>query len=269
MPTPPNLGSSPNSSQTSIASNLQEFRDGSSRPIPLRPKAPQVSYAQTLPGSANSSQSSLVTPFAPHSQRLSAPMVSSWTLPDFGTSQALVKTRPSSSTTALAWMKDMFPVKPTRPYYDITPLKPTPAVVPTFTCEIDTTDILEEGERAAQRLWDAAEWEENHRLRAHAQSAPILQGPWKGTFVEDDDDDDDGENHTDQRIEAPQPPKKETTETLPDGGSSQMFLRPALPGARPSSVHGDRRVRSQPKLEFSVVTPRSRRHTSNPETRPK
>ena len=269
MPTPPNLGSSPNSSQTSIASELTDFGNGKFRPISLSPNAPQLSYAQTLPGSANSSQSSLGMPFPSNPQRISAPMASSWTLPDFGTSQALVKSRPSSSTTAIAWMKDRFPVKPTRPYYDITPLKPTPAVVPTFTCEINTTDILEEGEKAAQRLWDAAECEENHRLREHAKSAPIPQGPWKGIFGEDDDDGDDGKIHTDRRIEAPQPPKKETPQTLPDEGSSQMFLRPILPGARPSSVYGDRRVRSQPKLEFSVVTPRFRRHVSNPEARPK
>ncbi|PVH88019.1 hypothetical protein DL98DRAFT_224927 [Cadophora sp. DSE1049] len=267
MPAPRNLGTYPNSSQTSIASGLQDVKDGSSGPFPLRPQAPQTSYAQTLPGSANSSQSSFGTPFAPIPQRLSTPMASSWTLPDFGTSQALVRARPSNSTTALSWMKDMFPVKPTRPYYNITPLKPTPAVVPTFTCEIDTTDILEEGERAARRLWDAAECEENHRLRAQVHSAPIPQGPWKSMFGEDEDDTEDDD--ADRRTEAPQPPKKETIPTLPDEGDSQMFLRPILPGARPSSVHGDRRVRSQPKLEFSVVTPRFRRHVSNPETRPK
>ncbi|KAH7382812.1 hypothetical protein BKA64DRAFT_170105 [Cadophora sp. MPI-SDFR-AT-0126] len=266
-PAPQPLGTNPNSGQTSIPTSLQDVRDGTSGPIPFRPQVPQTSYVQPLPGSVNSSQVSVDTPFVSIPQRISAPMASSWTLPDFGTSQALVRARPSSPTTALSWMKDMFPVKSTRPYYDITPLKPTPAVVPTFTCEIDATDILEEGERAAQKLWDAAVCEENHRLRAHAQSAPIPQGPWKSMFGEDEDDDEDEVG--DRRTKASQPPKKKTTSTLPDEEDTQRFLRPILSGARPSSVHGESRVRSQPKLEFSVVTPRFRRHVSNPETRSK
>ena len=224
------------------------------------PQASQVSFATTSPGSVNSSQTSLGTPFAPVSQRNNVYMpTSSWKPPDFGNSQALVRTRPSNSATALSWMKDMFPVKLSRPYYDIAPLKPTPAVLPTFKCDNDAMDILEEGRRAAQKLWDAADCVENDRLRLQARSAPIPQGPWKSMFGDDDDDD---EEH---RPQTPLPQKRETIPPAPDGDNSQMFLRPVFPGARPSSAQGGRRIRSESMLEFSVPTPRFRRHASGPE----
>ncbi|KAL5323340.1 hypothetical protein ACEPPN_007874 [Leptodophora sp. 'Broadleaf-Isolate-01'] len=260
---PQALGTNPNSSQTSVTSSLQDIGNGSSSPRPLRSQPSQASFAGTLPESANSSQTSFGTPFAPIPQKSNTQMPSTWSLPDFNTSQALVRAKPSSSATALSWMKDMFPIKPIRPYYDVTPLKPTPDVVPTFTYDVDTADILEEGARAAQKLWAAADFEENNRLRAQAHSAPIPQGPWKNMFGEDEDDEED------RRPQAPLPQKEEALSTHSDDENPQMFLRPILPGARPSSAHGRRRVRSQPALEFSVVTPRFRRHVSNPETRPK
>lgn len=154
----------------------------------------------------------------------------------------------------------MFPIKPTRPYYDIAPLKPTPAVVPTFKCDDDAIDILEEGRRAAQRLRDAADSAENDRFRLQARSAPIPQGPWTSVFG--DNEDDEVEEH---RPQTPLPLKRKPAPPVPDEGNSQMFLRPVLPGARPSSAQGGRRIRSEPMLEFSVVTPRFRRHVSGPE----
>ncbi|KAH7369848.1 hypothetical protein BKA65DRAFT_544572 [Rhexocercosporidium sp. MPI-PUGE-AT-0058] len=255
---PQTLGTNSNLSRTSVTSNLQGVEDRSSGTLHLRPQASQASFA-----SVNSSQTSFPTPFAPIPQRFSTQVPSTWSFPDFGTSQALVRARPSSSATALSWMKDMIPIKPTRPYYDITPLKPTPDVVPTFTYDVDTEDILDEGARATQKLWAAVDCEENSRLRAHAHSAPIPQGPWKSMFGEDEDEDDD------DRSQAPLPHREESSSTLPVDESSHMFLTPRLPGARPSSAQGERRVRSQPMLEFSVATPRFRRHVSNPATRPK
>ncbi|KAF8847397.1 hypothetical protein BDZ45DRAFT_699224 [Acephala macrosclerotiorum] len=255
-PRPP--GASASSSQTSVAStpNGSGGNDSSQTAFP-NPQASQASFATTSPGSANSSQTSLGTPFAPIPQRNNVYMsTSSWKQPDFGTSQALVRTRPSSSATALSWMKDMFPIKPTRPYYDIVPLKPTPAVLPTFKCEHDAMDILEEGRRAAQKLWDAADCVENDQLRLQAHSAPIPQGPWKILFGDDDDE---------HRPQTPLPQKRETTPPSPDEHNSQIFLRPVLPGAGPSSAQGERRIRSEPMLEFSVPTPRFRRHVSGPE----
>jgi hypothetical protein len=255
-PRPP--GASASSSQTSIASTPQGSggNDSSQTAFPS-PQASQASFA-TSPGSANSSQTSLGTPFAPIPQRNNVYMPK---LPDFGTSQALVRTRPSSSATAFSWMKDMFPIKPTRPYYDITPLEPTPAVLPTFKCDNDAMDILEEGRRAAQKLWDAADCAENDRLRGQARSAPIPQGPWKSMFGDDDEEEEEEEHRPQTAL-----PQRETTPPAPDEDNSQMFLRPVLPGAGPSSAQGGRRIRSEPMLEFSVPTPRFRRHVSGPET---
>ncbi|KAG4439373.1 hypothetical protein IFR05_005122 [Cadophora sp. M221] len=261
---PQALGTNSNSSQTSVASSIQDPGNRSSSPLPLRSQASQASLAGTLPESANSNRTSSGTPFAPIPQKFNnTQMPFTWSLPDFNTSQALVRAKPSSSTTALSWMKDMFPIKPTRPYYDVTPLKPTPDVVPTFTYDVDTADILEEGARAAQKLWAAADCEENNRLREQAHSAPIPQGPWRSMFGEDEDDEED------RRPQIPLPQKEEKPSTIADDENSEMFLRPVFPGARPSSAQGERRVRSQPVLEFSVVTPRFRRHVSNPETRSK
>jgi len=257
-------GASASSSQTSVASTPQGGGGNDSSQIVFpNPQASQASFVTTSLGSANSSQTSLGTPFAPIPQRNNVYMpTSSWKPPDFSTSQALVRTRPSSSATALSWMKDIFPIKPTRPYYDIAPLKPTSAVVPTFKCDNDAMDILEEGRRATQKLWDAADCVENDRLRLQAHSAPIPQGPWRGLFGDDDDDDDDDDEH---RPQTPLSQKIETTPPAPDEDNSQMFLRPVLPGARPSSAQGGRRIRSEPMLEFSVPTRRFRRHASGPE----
>ena len=255
-PRPP--GASASSSQTSVASTPQGSggNDSSLTALP-NPQASQASFATTSLGSANSSQTSLGTPFAPIPQRNNVHMpTSTWKPPDFGTSQALVRTRPSSSATALSWVKDMFPIKPTRPYYDITPLKPTPAVLPTFKCDNDAMDILEEGRRAAQKLWNAADCVENDRLRLQAHSAPIPQGPWKSMF---------GDHEEEHRPQTPLPQKREATPLAPGEDNSQMFLRPVLPGARLSSAQGGRRIRSEPMLEFSVPTPRFRRHVSGPE----
>jgi hypothetical protein len=259
-PRPP--GASASSSQISISSNPQGSggNDSSQTAFP-NPQASQASFATTSPGSTNSSQTSFGTPFAPIPQKNNVYMpTSSWKPPDFGTSQALVRTRPSSSANAFSWMKDMFPNKPTpRPYYDIAPLKPTPAVFPTFKCEDDAMDILEEGRRAAQKLWDAADCAENDRLRVQARSAPIPQGPWKSMFGDDEDDEEEHQPQT------PLSQRETTPPPAPDEDNSQMFLRPILPGAGPSSAQGGRRIRSEPMLEFSVPTPRFRRHVSGPE----
>lgn len=251
-----------NPSRTSVADNLQGTKNNGTfqRPTPNSAAKP-VSFKRASPRSASSSQTSLDTPLAPTPQRNNIYMPTSWTLPEFNTSQDLVRTRPSSSATALSWMKDIFPVRPTRPYYDITPLKPTPPVVPTFTYDTDAIDILEEGRRAAEKLWEAAECAENDRLRLRLQahSAPIPQGPWKSLFGDDEDDEL-------CQPQLPPPQQRRTPSPAPDDDDSQTFLRPVLPGATQSSAQGGKRIRSEPTLEFSVVIPRFRRHVSSPET---
>ncbi|CZS98009.1 uncharacterized protein RAG0_06910 [Rhynchosporium agropyri] len=88
-------------------------------------------------------------------------------------SQALTRVRPSTSaTTAISWMKQMFPVKADRPYYDIALLAPTPAVVPTFTYDTDAEEILERGAKATRQLWVDVYNDENQR---HAHSTPLPQ----------------------------------------------------------------------------------------------
>lgn len=77
------------------------------------------------------------------------------------------------------------------------------------------------------------------------------------------DDEEDDEEHQPQ---TPQPQKRAATPPAREEDGSQMFLMPVLPGARPSSAQGGRRIRSVPMLEFSVPTPRFRRHVSGPES---
>ena len=235
---------SASSSQLSVADTVPGSGGGGnglSQTAFPNPQSSQASFATASTGSNNTFRTSSELPMAPIPQRTNV-------------SQTLVRNRASSSSTALSWMKDLFPIKPSRAYYDITPLKPTPAVIPTFKCDDDTKDILGDAERATQRLWDSADCVESDRLRLQAQSAPIPQGPWKSLFGEDDDDED------------PSPtlvsPKREDTPPVPPEDISPTHLRPVLPGARPSSVQGGRRNRSEPMLEFSAPTRRFRRHSN-------
>ncbi|CZT01301.1 hypothetical protein WAI453_006843 [Rhynchosporium graminicola] len=169
-------------------------------------------------------------------------------------SQALTRVRPSASaTTAISWMKQMFPVKADRPYYDIALLAPTPAVVPTFTYDTDADEILEEGAKATRQPWVDVYNDENQR---HAHSTPLPQRLWMFGDTEDDDDDQTAQMHWMQ--------EEQTLMRIKE--SSQMLLEPVLSVARSSSAQAQRRIRSQPELKFSVVTPRIRRDISNSET---
>ncbi|KAG0650158.1 Chromatin structure-remodeling complex subunit arp9 [Hyphodiscus hymeniophilus] len=200
----------------------------SSQTLLLNAQATQASSAAMAPGSIQPSQTLLEAPFCPLPQRNNVHIpASSWKVPDFGTSQALVRTRPSSSASALSWMKEFFPSKPVRPYYDIAPLKPTEAVLPTFKCDVDAMDILEEGRTAAEKLWDAADAVERDRLRLQSHSAPIPQGPWKSMFGDDDTDE---ETRTQTSF-----PQKREPPTPPEANDSQTFLKPVLPGDQRAS----------------------------------
>jgi hypothetical protein len=255
---PPTPGASASSSNTPVAKTFQESGGSyTGQTLFSNPQASQRLIGMPFFQSANSRQALLGIPCAPTAPKNSVYMpVPSWSSPDLTSSQSLVRTRPSSSETALSWVKDIFPNKAVRPYYDVAPLEPTPAVFPTFKYNNDAMDIVEEGSRVTQNLWDAAECAENDRLRLHAQSAPILQEPWKLIFGDDEEE---------GRPSIALPPERETTPVAPDEDNSQLFLRPVLPGARPASAHGGRRIRSEPMLEFSMPTPRFRRHVSGPE----
>lgn len=230
------------------------------------PQFSQASFATTSFGSVNSSLSSLGSPFAPTPMRNNVYMSNlSWKPPELGMSQALVRTRPSSSAAtmsssaaALSWVKDnILPTKPARPYYDIDPLKPTPAVIPSFSCEEDTSDVLEESRRATAMLWDSADSVENDKLQRQAHSAPIPQEPWKRTFGIDDEDE---ESPPDSPLYT-----REPTPPLAEGekeDKSQKFLGPVLLPVRPSWAQGGRRIRSEPTFEFSIPAPRVRRNVS-------
>lgn len=223
------------------------------------PQASQTSFATTSFESVNSSLTSLESPFAPGPQRNNVYMpMTGWTAPEFGASQIMVRTRPSSSAAALSWMKEKFPVKPPRSYYDdIAPLKPTPAVVPTFTCDEDATDILEESRRAAAGFWESANEVENDGTRRHAHSAPILQEPWKEMFGF-------GKEEEEDEQESPPGSARASTPRLEEEDKSQVFLRPVLLSVRPSSAQGGRRIRSEPMIDFAMPALRSRRHVSGP-----
>jgi hypothetical protein len=128
-------------------------------------------------------------------------------------------------------------------------------VVPSLKCDEDSSDILEEGEAAVRRLWAAANstiTEEPPRLYPH--SAPLLQGPWASIW----------EDEPEPRPRTPLLYEREATPPIPEEASPPLLLSPAYPGTRPASAQAGRRVRSEPKLEFSTPAPRFRRHVSGP-----
>ncbi|KAL2072221.1 hypothetical protein VTL71DRAFT_11564 [Oculimacula yallundae] len=277
VPQAPGTNSIPG--QVPITSSLFNRGDGSSNPMLLPHQTYQPSPpGPPLPGSAY--LDSFGRPIAPIPQRPYIQPPSQWTVPDFGNSQAMTSVRPSTwtlldfsnsqaltkigpSTSAMAnaamsWAKDMFPPKPVRQYYDdIAPSKPTPAVVPTFVCNVEPEDILKDMERAVQELRAAAEYDQNQRLREHTHSAPPHQDTLKKILFGDDEDDDDDRTNPSYFLHSEETP-------VPDDYASQTYLKPGLQVARPSSAQAQRRIRSQPN--FSKVVPKIRRNASNPET---
>jgi hypothetical protein len=251
-PRPP--GASPNSSQASLG--RPPAGSAASSQTTLHPYTSQTSFGNPVQGSgsASSSQTSLGVLFAPSPQRnnIHSP-ASGWKMPKFEdreeSSTALVITNASRS--ALNWM---FPPKPVRPYHDITPLEPTPPVVPSFKCDEDSWDVLKEGEAAVQRRWAAANntmVDEQPRLYPH--SAPLLQGPWASIW----------EDEPEPRPRTPLLCERESTPT-PEPTSPSLLLSPTRPANRPASAQAGKRVRSEPMLEFSTPAPRFRRHVSGP-----
>jgi len=243
-PTP--LGASLNSSQASLG--RPPAGSAASSQTSLDPQTGQTFVDNPVQGSgsASSNQTSLRVPFAPSPQRnnIYSP-ASGWKMPRFedreDSSTSLV--RSSSSRIALNWM---FPPKPVRPYHDITPLKPTPPVVPSFKCDEDSDGVLKEGEAALQRLWAAANntiVEERPRLYPH--SPPLLQEP-------------------EPRPRTPLLYEREATPPTPEEASPPLLLSPVRPGNRPASAEAGKRVRSEPMLKFSTPVPRFMRHVSGP-----
>jgi hypothetical protein len=252
-PRPP--GASLNSSQASLG--CPPAGSAASGQTLLNPQTGQASLDNPIQGSgsASSSQTSLGDPFPPSPQRnnIYSP-ASGWEMPRFedreDSSTSLVRT--SSSRSALNWM---FPPKPVRPYHDITPLEPTPPVVPSFKCDEDPYDVLKEGEAAVRRLWATANntiVEERPRLYLH--SAPLLQGPWASIW----------EDEPEPRPRTPLLYEREATPPTPETADLSLLLSPAHLGNRPASAQAGKRVRSEPMLEFSTPAPRFRRHVSGP-----
>jgi hypothetical protein len=252
-PQPP--GADLNSSQASLGRPPA----GSASPsqTTLNPQTGQTSFGNPVQGrgSASSSQTSLEVLFAPSPQRnnIYSP-ASGWKMPKFedtvDSSTSLVRAT-SSSRSALNWM---FPPKPIRPYYDIPPLEPTPPVVPSFKCNEDPSDVLQDGEAAVQRLWAVANntiVEERPGLYPH--SAPLLQGPWASIW----------EDEPEPRPRTPLLYEREASPT-PEATSPSLLLSPARLGNRPASAQAGKRVRSEPMLEFSTPASRFRRHVSGP-----
>jgi hypothetical protein len=247
---------SPNSSQASLG--LPHTGIAASNLTTLNPQTSQTSLDNPVQvqgrASANSSQTSLGVCFAPSPQRNNRySSASGWKLLNFedrdSSSTSLVRT--SSSRSALNWM---FPPKPVRPYHDIPPLEPTPPVMPSFKCDEDPCDILEEGQAAVQKLWAAA----NNtivegRPKLYPHSAPLLQGPWASIW----------EDEPELRPRTPLLYEREETPT-PEEDSTSLLLSAAYPGKRPASAEAGKRVRSEPMLEFSTPAPRFRRHVSGP-----
>lgn len=221
----------------------------------------QPPVVTTYPASADTSRMSLGLPYIPFQRPNNAPTpLIEWIPPVSGGPLALVKTRVPTAGEALTWMKDMLPTRPTRQYYDdIAPVKPIPAVIPTFRCDDDAMDILEEGRRATDRLWDSAKRMENDRLRLHAHSAPIPDQSWESIFGIDVNT-----SGPEDRPQTPEPSSREASPPEPDEKVTETFLRPVLPGARSTSAYGGRRNRSEPLLDFSLPPLSSRRHVSGP-----
>jgi hypothetical protein len=249
------LGASLNSSQASLG--RPPAGSAASSQTPLDPQTGQTSFDNPVQGSgsASSSQTSLGVPFAPSPQRnnIYSP-ASGWKMPKFEDREDSCASlaRTSSSRSALNWM---FPPKPVRPYHDITPLEPTPPVVPSFKCDEDSYGVLKEGEAAVQRLWAAADniiVEERPRLYPH--SVPLLQGPWASIL----------EDEPESRPRTPLLYEREATPPTPEEASPSLLLSPARPGIRPASAQAGKRVRSEPMLEFSTPAPRFSRHVSGP-----
>ena len=225
--------------------------------ISLDPQNGQTSFDNPVQGSgsASSSQTSLGVPFAPSPQRnnIYSP-ASGWKMLKFedteDSSTSLVRT--SSPRSVLNWM---FPPKPVRLYHDITPLEPTPPVVPSFKCDEDSYSVLKEGEAAVQRLWAAAnDAIVEERPQLHHHFAPLLQGPWASIW----------EDEPEPRPKTPLMYEREATPATPEEASPSILLSPARPGNRPASAQAGKRVRSEPMLEFSTPAPRFRRCVSGP-----
>ena len=254
---PRSPGASQNSSQASFG--RPPAGSAASSQTSLSPQTGQTSFDNPVQGSgsASSSHISLGVPFAPSPQRNNVySPASGWKMPKFedreDSSTSLIRT--ISSRSALNWM---FPPKPVPPYYDITPLKPTPPVMPSFICDEDSYGILKEGEADLQRLWAAANnatVEERPQLYPH--SAPLLQGPWASIW----------EDEPEPRPRTPLLYEREASPPTPEEASPSLLLSPsaARPGNRPASAQAGKRVRSEPMLEFSTPAPRFRRHVSGP-----
>ncbi|KAF4634240.1 hypothetical protein G7Y89_g3871 [Cudoniella acicularis] len=221
---------SPSSSQASLAnSDNSSSQGGDQRAQP------------STRGTPNLSQASFAKPSSPYGP----PPV--FNPPTFNnSSQSLIPRTPSTKSRFSRIFSTM--AAPT-PYYQITPLPPTPAVVPSWTCTEDSEDILEDGREAVDRLWDAVD-SARERLQANRpHSAPLVQAPWD--MLEEDE----------EWLKTPLP----AIDVTPPPSE---YLSPPLTGPishRPNpSWDGGKRIRSEPALTFSKPPPRFRRNVSGP-----
>jgi len=240
----------------------QSPRATAARPVPLNQPSlhPQtVQAGRDSPvlgtGSANSSQTSLRAPFAPTPERntIYSP-AAGWRMPDFenteDSSTALV--RASSARSAInRWLSPS--PKAVRPYHDILPLEPTLPVVPSFRYDEDPWDILREGDAAVQRSWAAANnTKHEEQSRSMPRSTPLLQGPWASIW----------EDEPDRRPRTPLLYEREVTPPTPEDERPSLIISPPRAQNRPASAQPEKRVRSEPMLQFSTPAPRVRRHVS-------
>ena len=238
-PRPP--GASLNSSQTSLgrppAGSEVSSQTSSDH------QTSRTSFDNPIQGSvsANSSQTSLGVPFSPSSQRSNIYSLAS-PKSEYGEDSSASSVKISS---VFNWM---FPLKPVRPYHDITPLEPSPPVVPSVKCDKDSDTILKEGEDAVQRYWAAANSTERPQLNTH--SAPLLQSPWASMW----------EDEPEPRPRTPLLCEREATPPTPEEASLPLLLVPT----RPALAQGGKRVRSEPMLQFSTPARRFRRNVSGP-----
>ncbi|KAG9236920.1 hypothetical protein BJ875DRAFT_200101 [Amylocarpus encephaloides] len=212
-----------------------------SHPLPPPRQQDSTSGSQTLDNEllVDTGYQSLATPPPFPSLETRAPkMAPPFIIPDFSSSQSLVQKLPSRSV-----LSRMFSTTP-RPYYDIKPFEPIPAVLPSFKLNEDSSKILEQGRDHVDRLWDATHEAQNS---AHPRSAPRLQFPWS----EDD------LSEPPSPLEATPPAQEHLSPPLV---SSAI---PVAQHTRPGWETG-KRIRSKPLLTFSKPTPRFKRNVSGP-----
>lgn len=164
-------------------------------------------------------------------------------------SQAMIRRRPSESALAR-----FFSTKP-RSRNLLSPHPPSPAVVPSYKCTEQASDILEEGQEFVATLWAAATTQDSllaNQLQPYPHSAPLLlQAPWD-MFSEDKT-----RSSTPPPTRALTPPSPE--ELIPSTSSSNI---PRETGRL--SLQSGKRTHSEPVLTFSKPIPRFKRNISGP-----